>query len=269
MTARRLLAAAIPIGLALAGCADPREPYGKTWYIDGVGNWGFGVNEMQQGLRAARYPGHVDNFRWSVTFNPVLDQTVRVFAKTGAARLTGEIKGYLDRYPDGEVNLIGLSAGSGVAVWATEGLDDHNRRLSEGRRRYAVRNLVLLGSSLSNTYDTRRALRNMTGDIYVYYSPSDTVLQGPAKLLGTIDGKFDDSAGLTGLRGPGFDTGRIHNIGWQPSFAALGWTGSHTDCTSEPFVREVLAQHVLPTPHRAVAAERATDTVRVAAQSVR
>ncbi|MCK6485234.1 MAG: hypothetical protein L6R00_13995 [Phycisphaerae bacterium] len=268
MTAR-LLVSAMLISLPLAGCADPREPYGKTWYIDGVGNWGFGVNEMQQGLRAAHYPGHVDNFRWSVTFNPVLDQTVRVFAKTGAARLTGEIKGYLDRYPDGEVNLIGLSAGTGVAVWATEGLDNYNRRLPEGRR-YAVRNLVLLGSSLSNTYDTRKALRNMTGDIYVYYSPSDTVLQGPAKLLGTIDGRFDDSAGLTGLRGPGIETGRIHNVAWQPSFAALGWTGSHTDCTSEPFVREVLAQHVLTTtPRRGVTAELATDTLRVAANPAR
>lgn len=228
-----LLAAA---GL-LAGCIDARDKIGHTWYIDGVGNFGYGVLEMEQGLTAAGYKGHVSNFRWSFTLNPVLDQTFRVFAKSGGERLGGVINDQLRKYPNAPVNLIGLSAGSGVAVWALETV----------RPPHKVRNCILLGSSLSSRYDLRKALSNLKGKLYVYYSPSDPVLDGPARVLGTIDGTFDDSAGLVGMHGPGSGDGKVVNIAWSPRFSDLGWTGGHTDCTSEPFVRVELSRHVLST----------------------
>lgn len=220
---------------SLSGCVDPRDKIGHTWYIDGVGNWGFGVAEMEQGLTAAGYRGHVSNFRWSVTLNPVLDQTFRIFAKSGGERLGGIVNEQLDRYPNAPVNLIGLSAGSGVAIWAAEAVKPPHK----------LRNVVLLASSLSSTYDARKALANISGHIIVFHCPSDPVLDGPARVLGSIDGKFDDCAGLVGLRGPGVETGRIKNIPWNSRFAALGWTGSHTDCTSEPFVRVEVSQYIV------------------------
>ncbi len=234
-TARHIVGIIAGFAVFVVGCNDPRDKFGRTWYIDGVGNWGFGVIEVPAGLEKGGYKGNVANFRWSVTMMPFIDQTFRVFARAGGSRLAGEIKAYLKRFPDNEVNLIGLSAGTGVAIWATEDLESP----------YKVRNVVLLASSLSSTYDVRKAQKNMTGKIHVYYTRSDPILNGPARVTGTIDGRFNDSAGLVGLRGPG--AGDVVNVAWSSRFRRLGWTGhSHTDCVSEPFIREVVSAQIVP-----------------------
>jgi hypothetical protein len=219
----------------LAGCADPKEKFGRTWYIDGAGNWGFGVVDVPVGLEQAGYKGLVSNHHWSLTLNPALDQTLRFIARGSAGVLAGGITDFLKQNPEADANIIALSAGTGVAIWAVEDL----------KPPYKVNNVILVGSSLSSRYDIRKALANMKGDIYVYYAASDPVLQGPVRLLGTIDGSFDDSAGLVGLRGPGAVSGRVKNIGWSPKFESLGWTGGHADCTNSRFVRAEIAKHIV------------------------
>lgn len=229
-----------------AGCGAARsgqqtsfgDRFGRTYYIDGAGNWGFGVKDVRQGLRRAGYRGSIINYRWSATFNPALDQTVgRVAARLRAEHLAREISAYLHRRPQNQVNIIALSAGTGVAVWACERLEPPAQ----------VHGLILLGSSLSSHYDMSRALRNISGGVWVYYSPHDQILSGPVRALGTIDGQLAaDSAGLVGLHPPCGDNGRIYNIGWSPDWARYGWSGAHTDATSEPFVRWELARHILP-----------------------
>lgn len=218
-----------------AGCADPKERFGRTWYIDGAGNWGFGVAEVPAGLYDRGYRGAVSNHRWSLTFNPILDQTLRFIAKGSGEQLGAAITEYLKTHPDVDANIIALSAGTGVGIWAIENV----------KPPYKVNNFFMLGSSLSSRYDARKALRNMKGNIYVYYAPSDPVLQGPVRSLGTIDGTFDDSAGLVGLRGAGASSGRIQNVAWSRRYVKDGWTGGHTDCTSRRFVREVIAKHIV------------------------
>jgi len=229
---------ALLAGLApLAGCMDPREDFGKTYYIDGAGNWGFGVAEVAQGLQAAGYSGHVEAYLWTTSFNPAIDQVNRPAAHLRAAILTQKIQDYLSNHPGNDVNIIALSAGTGIAVWAVEALESP----------YRVNNLVLLGSSLSSDYDMRKAVTKIKGQVYVYYSRYDTILDGPVRMLGTIDGKMDvDAAGLVGLHPRGGGQGRIVNIGWGPQYQRYGWTGAHTDCTSEPFVRRYIAAHVMP-----------------------
>lgn len=240
---RQCLAAGIIGLIALVGCADPKEKFGKTWYIDGAGNWGFGVLDVPVGLEEAGYKGRVNNYQWSLTFNPALDQTLRFIAKGRGEVLGAIITDYLKNNPDADANIIALSAGTGVAIWAVEAVKPPHK----------VNNVILVGSSLSSNYDTRKALENMKGDIYVYYSASDPVLQGPVRVLGTIDGKFDDSAGLVGLRGPGKSSGRIHNIGWSSRYAALGWTGGHADCTNKRFVKAELSKYIVRTARKAPA----------------
>jgi len=105
----------------------------------------------------------------------------------------------------------------------------------------------MLGSSISSNYDMAKALTNIDGHVYVYYSSSDMVCQGPVRTLGTIDGKFGvDPTGLVGLHPRGIKTDKIVNIGWSSKYEQYGWTGAHTDATSEPFVRAFLSKHVLP-----------------------
>jgi hypothetical protein len=66
---------------AISGCANPKEKFGRTWYIDGAGNWGFGVLDVPLGLEDAGYKGCVSNYHWSLTMNPALDQTLRFIAR--------------------------------------------------------------------------------------------------------------------------------------------------------------------------------------------
>lgn len=232
-----LLAAIAAIwGLAsLAGChtTSPRDDFGKTYYIDGAGNWGFGVTTVARALEEAGYQGSVEAYLWTTSFNPAIDQVNRPAARLRAAALSDKIKRYLHTYPDNDVNIIALSAGTGVGTWAVE-------HLPAGMK---INNMVLLGSSLSNSYDMKRALEHIKGRIFVYYSPNDPVLSGPVRVLGTIDGSYDDSAGLVGLKHPA--PGRIVNIPWRSEYAEYGWVGGHTDSTSEPFIRRYVAAHIV------------------------
>jgi hypothetical protein len=225
----------------LSGCeggGSTGDRFGRTYYIDGAGNWGYGVAEVYDGLRKSGYQGTIINYRWSPTFNPALDQTVgRPIARLKGIDLGKEISRYLADYPDRQVNIICLSAGTGVGVWACEAVEPPAR----------VHSLVMLGSSLACNYDMCKALDHISGGVYVYHAQGDMVLQGPVRSLGTIDGQMGvDSAGLVGLRPAGVKTDLIVNIGWQPKYERYGWTGAHTDATSEPFVRTVLAQHIVP-----------------------
>lgn len=237
--ARQVMKSALFLGgltllVWMVGCSDPKAKFGRTWYIDGAGNWGFGVLEVPEGLADAGYKGAVTNHRWSLTLNPALDQTLRFIARGSGDLLGSEITSYLRNNPGADANVIALSAGTGVGVWAIESV----------KPPYKVNNFVLVGSSLSNKYDVRKALGNMKGKIYVYHSNSDPVLDGPVRALGTIDGSFDDAAGLVGLRGPGSETGRVVNIPWSSKFASLGWTGGHTDCTNRRFVGKEIAYRI-------------------------
>ena len=225
--------------LILAGCNglhNPREDFGKTYYLDGAGNWGYGVATVPEGLRQAKYQGDVEVFIWTSSFNPAVDQINILGNKLRAGLLSGKIQDYLRRHPENDVNLIALSAGTGIATWAVEGLSGD----------YKVTNLVLLGSSLSYDYDMTKALSHMRGDVYVYYSPHDEVLTTGARALGTVDRKYVDGAGLSGLRPNGRSSPRVKNIPWNHRYSALGWTGAHTDATSQAFVREVISRHILP-----------------------
>jgi len=231
-----LLLIALPLS---TGCettgSNAAEQFGKTFYLDGAGNWGFGAAEVPSGLREAGYKGNVEIYVWTTSLMPLVDQLNIPAAKLRAAALADRIKAYRRRFPDNELNLIALSAGTGVAAWAVESLDQNTK----------INNLVLLASSLSHDYDMTRALKHMTGKIYVYHSPHDEVLAA-VPLIGTIDGKRGvQTVGQVGLRTPPGAAGRIVNTPWSRKYVHLGWTGSHTDCTRKPFVREVIARHVL------------------------
>ena len=227
----------------LVGCGGgfgERAEYGITFYCPGAGNVDLGDAGIREGLERAGYRGQVSRFTWSVGFNPVIDQTVQPIARLGAQRLAGHIKDYLDRYPGRDVNVVGLSAGSGVAIWALE-------NLAPG---YKVNNVILLASSLSADYDVGRALRNVKGNIYNYYSPSDAVLTQLMKLANTIDGRIGaDGAGAVGLRSRG-GGGRIVNVRWRPEFRRYGYHGGHTDGTSPAFVHHELSRYIV-TPRSA------------------
>ncbi|MCP4250638.1 MAG: hypothetical protein GY778_26655 [bacterium] len=217
---------------ALVGCQKrgEAEPFGKTFYVGGASNWDVFTSGVPGGLRDAGYRGDVESFIWTMSFNPLIDQLITVNAKSRASALASQIKNYQRRYPDRQVNIIALSAGTGVAVWSLERLDSDTR----------IDNLILLGSSLSAEYDIRKALRHVSGKIYVFHSPHDAVLQ-TVKVVGTIDGKLGvESIGLVGTRGPGGGDDQVVNTAWSRKYMRYGWAGGHTDCTNSRFVKHIL-----------------------------
>jgi hypothetical protein len=227
------------LGLAWPGCVSgfgPRARYGVTFYCPGAGV-DMGDIGVRKGLEEAGYRGQVIRMTWSLSFNPAIDQTVHILAEQGAKRLAGYIQEYEDEYPGREVNIVALSAGTGVAVWSLEAL----------KPQYKVNNVVLLASSLSHDYDVSRALHRVKGRIYNYYSPNDAVLALPMKVAGTIDRKFfTEGAGEVGLDVPDGDEGRVVNIEWRPEFERYGYYGGHFDGTNPRFVSAEIAQHIIP-----------------------
>ena len=148
------------------------------------------------------------------------------------------------------MHIIAFSAGTGVAVWACEALRPPGH----------VHSLILLGSSLSHNYEMTEALANISGGVYVYHSPEDAILTGPVTTLGTIDSELGvESAGIIGLHPKRGDRDRIYNTEWSTDFEKYGWQGGHTDPLKAQFVREVLAQHIVP-DHRAQAVTIAHET---------
>lgn len=219
------------------GCRShrPAEVFGKTFYLNGAGNWGLGAEEIRRGLADAGYRGDVEEFAWTLSFNPLFDQWNLFGAKWQAARLARRIEDYRRRYPENEIHLVALSAGTGLAIWALERLD----------RRTKVGNVFLLASSLSHDYDVSKALARVNGRVLVYYSPHDLVLAS-VRVIGTIDGRRGvDSAGLVGLTPPPNKGHRVLNTPWSRRWVPLGWKGGHTDCVNRTFAREEIARHIL------------------------
>ena len=220
------------------GCGPtfgPEARNGITFYCPGAGNIDFGDQGIRKGLEQSGYRGQVASVAWTISFNPAIDQALRLNARLGGSRLASYIEKYLEQYPDGQVNLIGLSAGSGVAIWALE-------ELKPG---YQVDTVVLLSSSLHHEYDVSKALSHVKGNIYNYYSSVDPILAGPMKVFGTIDGVFfEDGAGAVGLHSP-HGGERITNIAWQPAFKKYGYYGGHTDVTNPEFVQSHISQHII------------------------
>lgn len=234
-----LIVSILLMASALSGCVSafgPQAEHGITFYCPGVANADLGDAGIRAGLEEAGYRGQVARMTWSVSFNPVIDQTVRVIAQQGGKRLADYIQEYLDKYPGQPVNVVGLSAGTGVAIWALEAL----------KPQYKVDNVVLISSSLSHNYDVSPALRRVSGKIYNYYSPIDAVLAGPMKVFGSIDGVFlEDAAGAVGIRVPPGADGRVVNIAWRAEFEKFGYYGGHGDGTNAEFVRYEIAPHLV------------------------
>lgn len=251
---RRACFAVIFLAAAATGCVSPfseKAEFGITFYCPGAGNLDFGDAGVRRGLERAGFKGQVGTLTWTVGFNPAIDQALRINARIGALALARHIEKYIDLYPGRSVSLVGLSAGTGVAIWALEDLRDG----------YKVENVVLLGSSLWHKYDVGKALPRIRGRIYNYYSSHDAILAGPMKAFGTIDGvPFVDGAGAVGFSKT--HGGRVVNIKWRREFEKFGYHGGHTDATNARFVQAYLATHLMveppPLPQKNVAIRTGT-----------
>ncbi|MBI4581882.1 MAG: hypothetical protein HY718_19450 [Planctomycetes bacterium] len=218
-----------------------------TYYLDGAGNMGFGLETVPLGLMDGGYTGQVDHFIWATYLGPFIDQVSYSHNRSQGRRLARKIQEYLDQHPGASINIIGLSAGSGVAVFAVESLAPKHR----------VDNLIMLSSSLSADYDLGRALRCVRGGIYFFWSPNDPILRGVVPLVGTVDRENTSQvAGATGARPPvaasretrQVYSQRVHNVRWYTNGIGGPLQLRHAGTTDRAFIRDMVAPILVRRP---------------------
>ena len=247
----RVLPAAICLLASMQiGCMGGEPDYnshGVVFYCDGAGgggitNWGPGV---RKGLKDAGFTGTFDEYRWETGLGVVADQKESVADKRAeAVKLAKKIVGYKSEFPNSPVHIMGLSAGTAVVAFTLEELPESA----------AVDTAVMLSGSLSSTYDLTKALRRVTGDMYVTTSPHDAILKSAVLLLGSADRRNvgDDVCGVHGFHvppGASPEARRLYSkivmIEWNPSFLKYGDAGGHTDTTNPGFVQHVIAPLII------------------------
>ena len=238
------------------GCATTlpdraeRMERGYVYYLDGAGggsiltNWSGGV---RRGLREAGYDGAGEMFRWETGLGVVADQVAsEAYKRQKAAELASKIEAYQREHPRAKIALVGLSAGTAVAIFALEALPENVQ----------VDTVVLLSGSLSAHHDLTRALQRLRDRLYIFTSARDTVLQGLVPLVGTADRVRGDAA-TVGVDGAQLPAGasdatrrlyeeRVVEIPWNEEFIAYGHRGGHTDSVKGPFVRYFVAPFIAP-----------------------
>jgi hypothetical protein len=238
------------VGSLIFGCSMNRwgqgsaERYGVVYYLDGAGggsllaNWGYDVGG---GLSAAGYPGALVNYSWQTGLGPVVDQEASVgYKRWRAAGLARKIVEHTDQYPGTDVSVIGLSAGTAVAVFALEALPQDRQ----------VHDVFLLASSMSAHYDLTAALRHVQNQVYVFTSDSDPVLGVLVPLTGTADREFCGhcAAGLRGFHIPPGASNESRRLYAKVRSIPVGFDramdedyGGHTQTVSLSFVRDRIA----------------------------
>lgn len=240
----------------------------KTFYLDGAGNLGFGKETVPLGLDDGGYQGQFEHYIWTTYLGPILDQRATWYNRHQGRGLAKKIEKYLDQHPGGSVNIIALSAGTGVAVFALEALPS----------KYQVDNVVMLSSSLSAEYDLTRALRRVRGGMYFFWSTGDPILRGLVPLVGTVDGENTTQvAGAIGARipsGAGRDTRQmyttqVHNVRWYPHGSIGPIQLRHAGTTDRGFIREMVAPILVRSASRTYASPPAQNTPGTATPSTR
>jgi len=241
----------VPFGM-LCGCSmtlpdrATRMKEGYVFYLDGAGgggalsNWSGG---LKKGLLDAGYPGAGEIFDWNTGKGVVADQDASVdYKRSKAAECARRIQQYSNDNPGAPVTLIGLSAGTAVAVFTLEALPPS----------CSVEDVILCGASISADYDLTRALERVKRRMYVFTSEKDAVLAFLVPMAGTADRTSASSAGLRGFSMPtrgSAETRReyakVTHIAWKPEFARYGDFGGHTDALKAPFVQQYMAPLIM------------------------
>jgi pimeloyl-ACP methyl ester carboxylesterase len=235
--------------LGSAGCAATHQevcspvrvasPRGVVFVADGAGGFHAPSESLRKAFQVEEVPLEVEMVAWSHGYLRVLaDEIDYCHAREEGQRLALQIAAYRRNCPNGEIYLLGHSAGSAVVLAAAE-------TLAPG----SVDRIILLSPSVSTNYDVKPALRASRGGIDVFYSERDTGYLGVGvSLVGTADRLGGPAAGRVGFRLRA-DTeadaalyARLRQHPWHPAVAWTGNAGGHYDSHRVAFLRA----YVLP-----------------------
>ncbi len=224
------------ITAALTGC-QARMTCPRAIFLDGAG-WFSGDGPVRSGLHRAGYPGAVERFEWTSLLGPISDYLLATPSHPKVAALASRITKLRLANPDGQIILMGLSAGTSIVVYALERLPGDIQ----------VDYVVLLSPAISSRHDLTGALKHVKHTLYATCTPHDMILTG----ISTADQRNDKPAGLVGLKLPKRMNAvkrklysKVVNIPWRPGYVAYGWGGGHVSVTSSNFIRVVIAPRIM------------------------
>ncbi len=231
-----------------AGCAqvnytdDDRYTEGLVVCLSGAGGGMGETDRVREGLNAGGVRRAIEVFEWSAG-GVLADQTDVEANRRKARRLARRIEGYIRSHPGRDVHLIGVSAGTGLVVWALEDL-------AEGCQATGA---VLVSSSLDTKYDLTRALGKVSDRLYSFNSVADTVLSLGVTWAGTVDRGGGLAGGLVGFSPPdgaseetqALYKEKLVEISWWPGDVVLGHLGDHLGATNPAYVKAKIAPIVL------------------------
>lgn len=243
---------AAPVRAAEKAGTPQEKAANKGWllHLPGIGGHAGIDDDLIQGLRQGGFGGEIQLYDW--VLNPGIpalraQEHNRKEAKKVAALILDRRKAH----PNEPIVLTGHSAGTGVAVWALEGLPDDVK----------IDTLVMLASALSPDYDLSKALSHVSGKLYAFNNPGDWVLGQGTGVFGTVDGVRGPAAGKVGFACPAKadkdQYAKLVAIPYDPKWVEYDNLGDHIGVMAVPFAKAVLspiAQGKLPPASVAVGA---------------
>ena len=181
---------------SLAGCSSAtsvssgKADKGSVWLVPGIEGQTLLVGDVEKALRFNGYQGIIKRYNWGNPLMPLKNLRNEKHKEFQSQKLADEIIAFSQDNPEAPIDIIGYSAGAGLAVLAIEKLPENIR----------VRNVTLVHGALSPEFDLTAALAKIDGRLKNLYSTADWLVLGlGTRIFGTIDGENTDSAGMIGF----------------------------------------------------------------------
>jgi pimeloyl-ACP methyl ester carboxylesterase len=244
----------LPLALVLAsalaaGCeggggftAPDRYDRGLVVCLSGAGGMMGECERIRDGLASGAVDRAIEIYQWSGG-DVMADQTNIERNRHEAAQLARRVEAYMSEHRGQPVHLVGISAGTGIAVWTIEALSPE----------FKIEGVVLLASSLDTKYNLAKALARVNDRIYSFNSVADTVLSLGVTWAGTVDRGGGLAGGLVGFSPPdglSDDDKKLYReklvqISWWPGDMVLGHMGDHLGAANPNFVRVRIAPLIM------------------------
>ncbi len=211
-----------------------------VFIIDGVGRFQIAPVLLRRAIRETNAPLGTVYFSWQFGL-PGEIWTDLMWHKRNlvmGAKLARKILTFRREHPHTKIDLVALSGGVGIAVFALERLP-----------RPIINKLILLCPALSPTYNLAPAL-TVVDKCYAFVSRKDSGILGlGTSIFGTTDRKKCPAAGMVGFQIPNDASAedrkaytRLVEIRWTPALKSVGHAGGHTGWANPKFLKK----HVVP-----------------------
>jgi pimeloyl-ACP methyl ester carboxylesterase len=238
---------ACAVVLLSSGCWEPPPPTddqterGLVYMLPGMGGNVEAMGRPYKALRDGGVESEIRVLDWSRGLAALANLTDYASNLARCAEIAAEIATYHEAYPDAPVDIVGYSAGGGLAVLIAELLPEDCH----------LRNVVLVHAAISPDYDLEPALSHIDGELVNFYSPADWLILGVGtEIFGTIDRTYTASAGKTGFNLQRAVAGeqsaaKVEQVCWVPEMGREGHFGLHATMFSYDWNKEYVAPYML------------------------